>query len=250
MKVAVITGASSGMGKEFALQIKAYFPELEEIWAIARGKQGLEALQRQVQGLRVRGLSLDITRKAGLWELQERLKEEKPEICALVCSAGMGIQKRVEDTALEGLTAMTELNCTALTGVTKCCLPYCIQGSRIFLLASAAGFLPQPGFAVYAASKAYVLSFARALGQELSGKLTITAVCPGPVRTPFLEKMGGVREMPAYKKRFLASPEAVVRKALKDGKKGRKLSVYGVSMKALQLGAKLLPHSFLMRFMK
>ena len=95
----------------------------------------------------------------------------------------------MEETSLSDLQNMIELNCTALTAVTKLCLPYCKKG-HLLLLASGAAFVPPPGFAVYAASKAYVLSFARALNVELKRSARVTAVCPGPVDTPFLDKMG------------------------------------------------------------
>ena len=114
------------------------------------------------------------------------------------------------------------------------------------MLASAAAFVPQPGFAVYAASKAYVVSFSRALNRELKPRrIQVTAVCPGPVDTPFLEKMGGKDQMPGYKKPFIARPGAVVKKA-----RGRELSVPGVFIKALEAGCKILPHSLILRFME
>ena len=125
-------------------------------------------------------------------------------------------------------------------------LPSLLQkGSRIICLSSGAAFVPQPGFAVYAASKAYVLSFARALGVEQKGRIVVTAVCPGPVDTPFLEKMGGKENMPFYKKPFIADAEAVVEKALKDSERGREISVYGFSMKALRVVCKFIPRSLL-----
>src|SRR5699024_2795767 len=130
---------------------------------------------------------------------------------------------------------MPELTCPALTGFTGPCLPNCRKGSRIFMLASAAAFVPQPGFGVYAASKAYVVSFSRALNRELKNRgIQVTAVCPGPVDTPFLEKMGGKSRMPAYKKPFIARPQGVVRKALRDGARGKELSVPGISIKILE----------------
>lgn len=247
MKIAVITGASSGMGKAFTKQIAKKYKELDEIWVIARKKEGLEKLQKEIPNLR--SLPLDLTDRQALEEFSTLLKREKPCIQILVESAGMGIQKKIEDTAVDGLCRMTELNCTALTAFIAICLPYCKRGSHILCLASGAAFLPQPGFAVYAASKAYVLSFARALGAEQKGKIVVTAVCPGPVNTPFLEKMGGKENMPFYKRPFIAEAEAVVKKALKDSERGREISVYGFSMKALRVLCKILPGKLIMRFM-
>lgn len=247
MKAAVITGASSGMGKAFTRQIAEKYKELDEIWVIARKKEELEKLKKEIPKLRI--LPMDLTDRQALDTFYELLKKENPCIQILVESAGMGIQRKVEDTAVAQLCQMTELNCTALTAFIGLCLPYCKKGSRILCLASGAAFVPQPGFAVYAASKAYVLSFARALGAEQKGKIVVTAVCPGPVNTPFLVKMGGKENMPFYKKPFIANAEAVVKKALKDSEKGREISVYGFAMKALRVFCKVMPAKLMMRFM-
>lgn len=247
MRIAVITGASSGMGKVFARQIAKKYKELDEIWVIARNTEVLENLKKEIPKLCI--FPMDLTDRQALDDFGKFLKREKPCIKILVESAGMGIQRKVEDTAVEQLCQMTELNCTALTAFIGLCLPYCKKGSRILCLSSGAAFVPQPGFAVYAASKAYVLSFARALGAEQKGRIVVTAVCPGPVDTPFLEKMGGKENMPFYKKPFIADAEAVVEKALKDSEKGREISVYGFSMKTLRVIRKIIPRKFIMHFM-
>lgn len=247
MEIALITGASSGMGKAFARQIAEKYPEIQEIWAISRSVDALTEVKREIPRLRI--LSMDLTERNDMEEFHKILQREKPSFKIVVESAGMGVQKKVEKTSVSQLCKMTELNCTALTAVAGLCIPYCIKGSRILCLSSGAAFLPQPGFAVYAASKSYVLSFARALNAELKGRITVTAVCPGPVDTPFLEKMGGKENMPFYKKPFIAKAEDVVKKALKDSEKGREVSVYGFSIKALRVLCKILPKKLIMYFM-
>ena len=133
-----------------------------------------------------------------------------------------------------------DINVKALTCMTRICLPYMKKGSRIIQLCSGSAFLPQPEFASYAASKAYVLSFSRALRQEIKNLgITVTAVCPGPVNTEFFEAAGS--EIAPAKKRFLVESEAVVKKALKDAKRGKELSVYGTSMKLVHLTGKFMP---------
>ena len=113
-------------------------------------------------------------------------------------------------------------------------------------MASAAAFVPQPGFAVYAATKSYVLSFSRALRTELRDRgITVTSVCPGPVDTPFFDKAEKLHSMADFKKAFMAAPEDVVEKAIRDAAVGRELSIYGKSIKALFAAGKLLPHCFL-----
>lgn len=103
-----------------------------------------------------------------------------------------------------------------------------------------ARLLPQPGFATYAASKAYVLSFSRALGQELKKrKISVTAVCPGPVDTEFFQAAGS--PVHPSKKRFMAKPKDVVKKALRDAESKKPVSVYGIPMKLVHLAGKILP---------
>ena len=141
---------------------------------------------------------------------------------------------------------MIDLNCRALTAITEICLPFMRKDSRIINLASAAAFCPQPSFAVYAATKAYVLSFSRALHMELKSKgIYVTAVCPGPVKTEFFRVSGELTG--TLKKLTAAGTQAVVRKALKDSLAKKQLSVYGPPMKAARAGAKLLPHSLIMK---
>ena len=167
MKIAVVTGASSGMGREFVRQLGKKYPWLDEIWAIARRAGELELLKKEVPEVFVRPLPLDISREEERNKLDSCLQSKKPEILFLVNGAGIGIQKMFSRIPPKEAASMTELNCTALTEITGLCLPYCRKGSRIFMLASAAAFVPQPGFAVYAASKAYVVSFSRALNRNL-----------------------------------------------------------------------------------
>ena len=142
---------------------------------------------------------------------------------------------------------MIDVNCRALIAVTRLCLPYMGRGSRILQLASGSAFLPQPGFAVYAASKSCVLSFSRALREELRPRgIVVTAVCPGPVDTDFF-RAGGITLSP-LKRFFLADPEKVAKKALADARKGKALSVYGLSMKMVRIAAKVFPEGWLVRF--
>ena len=141
-----------------------------------------------------------------------------------------------------------DINVRALTLMSRICLPYMARGGRIIQMCSASAFLPQPEFASYAASKAYVLSFSRALRQELKHKkISVTAVCPGPVKTEFFEAAGS--EVPPAKKRFLAESETVVKKAIKDAKAGKELSVYGISMHMVHLAGKVLPTKIVLSFM-
>ena len=247
-QIAVITGASSGMGREFVLQLDSFCPSLDEIWVMARRGKRLERLAMQSQ-IPLRIFEGDITKKKIRRALRAALLDEKPALRILVNAAGFGRTGTVAEIAAEEpfiQTDMIDLNCRALTAITEICLPFMRKGSRIINLASAAAFCPQPSFAVYAATKAYVLSFSRALHMELKSKgIYVTAVCPGPVKTEFFRVSGELTG--TLKKLTVAGTQAVVRKALKVSLAKKQLSVYGPPMKAARAGAKLLPHSLIMK---
>ncbi len=247
-QIAVITGASSGMGREFVLQLDSFCPSLDEIWVMARRGKRLERLAMQSQ-IPLRIFEGDITKKKIRRALRAALLDEKPALRILVNAAGFGRTGTVAEIAAEEpfiQTDMIDLNCRALTAITEICLPFMRKDSRIINLASAAAFCPQPSFAVYAATKAYVLSFSRALHMELKSKgIYVTAVCPGPVKTEFFRVSGELTG--TLKKLTVAGTQAVVRKALKDSLAKKQLSVYGPPMKAARAGAKLLPHSLIMK---
>lgn len=248
MKIAVITGASSGMGREAMLQIADRFGGLEEIWAIARREERLEEMRRQLP-VPLRVLPLDLADPASWKVLEQELKASRPQVRLLVNAAGYGKIGRSCEISLAGETGMIRLNCEALCAVTHMVLPYMSPHSRILQFASAAAFLPQPGFAVYAATKSFVLSYSRALNAELKARnIVVTAVCPGPVDTEFFETAESEASMAAYKKLVMASPKRVVRTALRDSMMGKTVSVYGPVMKLFYLFSKILPHSILLKF--
>lgn len=144
---------------------------------------------------------------------------------------------------------MVRLNDEALVAVTEMVLPYISKNSRIIQFASAAAFMPQPGFAVYAASKSFVLSYSRALAVELKKKnIYVTAVCPGPVETEFFGIALDGGKLAPIKKLTIAEPKKVVKKALMDSMKGKRISVYGPWMKAFYVLCRIVPHEILMGF--
>lgn len=250
MKIAIVTGASSGMGREFVIQIADRFNGIEEIWAIARRQELMEELASMVP-VKLRTFSLDLTNEHQLKQLEETLREEKPEVKWLVNASGFGKIGTVGSVNLADEMGMVDLNCRALIAVTHLTLPYLSRNSRIVQFASAAAFMPQPGFAIYAATKAFVLSYSRALNEELNEKdIFVTAVCPGPVRTEFFSIAETTGVMPLYKKMVMANPKKVVRLALRDSMMGRSVSVYGSSMKAFRVICKALPHIVIFRLMK
>lgn len=248
MKAAIITGASSGMGREFVKLIDRKLTCIDEVWVIARRKERLEQLKERIE-IPLVLMEMDLTDKEQRLRLREILKEKQPQVKMLVNCSGYGKIGLYEDIPEEDISGMIELNCLALTSVTYEVLPYMTKKSRIINLASSAAFLPQPKFAVYAATKSYVLSFSRALHEEVKKNgIFVTAVCPGPVRTEFFDIAQMTGEVAFYKKIMMANPAKVVEQALRNSLKGKTVSVYGGMMKAFRILCKVLPHEWLMKF--
>ena len=247
MNIAIITGASSGIGEEFALQMSNRYSNLDEIWIIARRKDRLEELADKLR-TKAKILTLDLALESDLRRLANELDEINPSVRILVNCAGYGKIGPFSLGSYEEEIGMVNVNCKALTAVTYLVLPYMKERGRIIQIASAAAFLPQPDFAVYAASKSYVLSFSRALKYELHNrKINVTAICPGPVDTEFFDKADPDNHGKQYKKIFRVKPQNVVTKALKDSALGDEVSIYGWPMKCMFALSKILPNKLILK---
>ncbi len=244
MKIAVITGASSGMGREFVLQL-AREKQLDEIWVIARRTDRLESLQSEVK-TRIRPISLDLTKEESIADYAALLEQEKPVVDVLVNASGVGRFGRFSDMELETLYRMIDLNTKAYVGMTYATLPYLTKGSEVYQLDSLSSFQPVPYICVYGATKAFVLSFSRALNVELKKRgIRMMAVCPGWVKTEFFDHAVKDDTITYYNKFF--TPEQVITRALKDMKRGRDVSICGFSVRAQVFFTKLLPHKLVMK---
>lgn len=253
MRIAIITGASSGMGAEFVRQCAADWDGLEEIWILARRRERLETLKREVEasfhsfGPVIRPFVLDITEQSEREAFFAQVKQETPQVRLLINCAGVGKNGLFGSETCGRETDMVRLNCEALLAMTYGVLPYLRSGSHIMHMASAAAFTPQPEFAVYAATKAFVYSFSRALAQELKGRgIYVTAVCPGPVDTEFLNIAGSGKPVAWYKRFVMAKAGPVVKQAIRDAQKGKTESIYGLPMKLCKAAGKLLPWNIIL----
>jgi len=247
MNIIVITGASSGIGREFALQLDEHFHTIDEFWLVARSRSNLEKLAGTLRH-KTRIFPVDLTDEVQRDRLERAAFRHGAVVRMLINCAGYGIMGSFceQDGALE--SGMVRLNCEALTDLTHRMIPYMRPGSRIIQMASSAAFLPQPDFAVYAATKAYVLSFSRALAQELErAGIFVTSVCPGPVDTPFFEIAEATGSTLAIKKYTMVTAGRVVHKALRDSYYGHTMSVCGLPMKAFLCLSKALPHGVLLK---
>jgi uncharacterized protein len=249
INIAIITGASSGMGKEFANQISTN-SLYDEIWIIARRKDKLDEislqLNNQTNSKKVIPIVLDISKKESIFILQNELLKKQQELSLLnnslniqllINNAGFGTYGPFDDTDINKEMEMVDLNCTALTGITGISIPFMHEGSQIINTASMASYWALGNFAVYGASKAYVLSFTIALAAELKHKgIKVCALCPGPVSTEFanVASNGERKEV-----KHGVETSKVVKHCLKQASKNRKTAIYAFKWKIEAFGSHL-----------
>ena len=246
MNIVIITGASSGIGLEFARRMDLSFDSIDEFWLVARSGDKLKALADTMRH-ETRIFAMDVTDDKQLDQLESAVQYRNATVRMLINCAGYGLMGEFAKVNRREETGMIRLNCEALTNVTHRMIPYMKRGSRIIQLASSAAFMPQMNFAVYAATKSYVLSFSRALGQELRERgIYVTAVCPGPVDTPFFDIAEQYGKTLAIKKYTLVRTDQVVKQALKDSLHKKAKSVYSFPIRAFEVFAKLFPHELIL----
>lgn len=245
--IAVITGASSGLGKEFTKLLNAE-ADIKEIWAIARSEEKLAALKKEYPN-KVRTFSMDLSKLSSALEFQKLLEAEQPNVRYLINSAGYGKLARYDGLDIAASVDMIDLNCGGVVAMGLAALPYTARGAHILNIASLASFQPLPYLNIYAATKAFVRNYSRALNVELKPRgVSVTAVCPGWMDTAFI---GRAQEgAKAFSARFvgMTTADKVAEKALSDAKRGRDVSVYGRFTKLCHVCAKLLPQRVMMRF--
>lgn len=248
MNIAVITGASSGLGREFAITISKKYPELDRIWLIARREDKLKEVAT-VLGDKAMVIPLDLSDEASANKYKALLKENSADIKILVNNAGFGKLGYFETIDEKYNTAMVRLNCEALTVFTQASLDFMKENSQIINISSIASFAPNSRMAVYCSTKAYVMSFSRALREELKRrKINVLAVCPGPMDTEFLP-VANIEKGTSHTFDTLprVSPKAVAEGSLKYSKRKKAVYTNKAFYNFYRLIAKLLPHSLVMK---
>ena len=244
MDIAVVTGASSGMGREFVLALDKEW-ELDEIWVIARREERLIELQEHCRS-HIVPLAIDLLEESSLQKYEDQLAEHKPIIKVLVNAAGFGLFGEFTDLPFKDQLDSITVNDRALVAFTYLSLPYMSKGSQIYNLGSMSSFQPTPYMCVYSASKAFVLSFSRAINVELESRgIKAMAVCPGWIKTEFFDRAISDDTITYFNRYY--SAEQVIKQALIDMKKGKDVSVLGGPEKRQVWLVKHLPHRLVMR---
>ena len=248
MRIAIITGASSGLGKEYVKELNRKETGIDEIWAVARRRSRLESLS-EISKIPVRPLSFDLIEKSSIDTIAEMLTEENPDIRILINAAGFGKIGDSLEVGREETDRMIELNCRAAVDMTYICIPYMREGARIMEVCSTAGFQPFQYLNVYAASKAFLYRFSRALRGELfSRKIKVTAVCPYWIRdTEFIsvaEKEGIQNKIRHYP--LSSKVHSVAVHSLMDSRLGLPVSTPGIVCTIHRVVAKVIPSELMM----
>lgn len=248
MKTAIITGASSGLGKEFFKAVCAKYKEIDEIWLVARRENRLIELKEEFPEKNVKVFPMDITKKENIALLKNALDEAQAELSLLINNAGMGALGEVYGADFERQMAMCELNNAALCGLTTAVLPFMKEGGKIINVCSIASFAPNPRLTVYSATKSFVMFYSRSLRFELKKrKINVLALCPGPMETEFLSIADIKGNSKAFDKMLpYDDPKKAVDGCLKASDKNRAVYTPHAFYKFYRGLAKILPKEWIM----
>ena len=244
MSTALVTGASAGLGTDFARILAS---QKYDLILVARNEGRLAALAAELSkehGVKVCVLARDLSSPGSADALMLDLKSKRLSVDVLVNNAGVGLHGPVADSDGAALAGMLQLNVTTLTQLTRLLLPDMLarKGGRILNVASTAAFQPGPWMAGYYATKAYVLSFSEALASELKGTgVTVTTLCPGPTATEFFERANMSRSR--FKDIFFADSRPCAQVGVNGMFRGKTIVIHGALNQLLVLTSKFLPRA-------
>ncbi|MBR3457425.1 MAG: SDR family NAD(P)-dependent oxidoreductase [Selenomonadaceae bacterium] len=247
MLIAIITGASSGLGREYVHALDR--EGMDEIWVIARRKERLQELaEKTITPLRI--LACDLTEPAVLHAISAELEKNHPIVNYLINAAGFGKIGSFADIPTEEVCAMIDLNCRAAVALTQMSIPYMPPTGGILNICSCAAFQPIPFLNVYAASKAFLLHYTRALHAELLPKgIHVTALCPYWIESTEFIPHAKDSKNSSYIEKFPFPQDIalVIRRSLKGLEKNTEVVTPGIIPSLHRMLAGLLPHSLMMR---
>lgn len=244
MSVAIITGASGGIGSEFARQLNK-LGIIDEFWFVARNESRMRALADEL-GVKAKIIGADLTSMDGVNKVRAALEEEKPSVSFLVNASGFGNFGAFDEISEDEVIRMIDLNAKALVLLTHMTVPFMEPGGRIIQLGSGSCFTPLPYFNIYSSSKVFVLHYTKSLNYELKKYgIRATCFCPGWVETEFLGKSVANGNTHPKSMKPLLNCEKVVKKCVKASVKGKAMCVTNWYTKLQHLLFKILPDSIL-----
>lgn len=246
MSTALVTGATAGIGLEFARQLAG---RGDDLVLVARDTKRLESVAAQLRssyGIGVEVLPADLTDEGRLATVEERLADRDRPVDLLVNNAGFGLKERFLDNPLDVEQAQQDVLVRAVLRLSHAALGGMVERGRggVINVSSVAAFLPR---GTYSAAKAWVNSFSQWAHAEYAGQgVNVMALCPGFVRTEFHERLGVDRDASAPKLLWL-EPDRLVRDALADFDRGRAMSIPSKRYKAIVTATRIVPRSALQR---
>ena len=249
-RVALVTGASSGIGYELC---RLFASDRTDLVLVARDVDRLSRIEEELSaatGINVTTMGIDLADPGSPQEVLRRTQEAGLTVEYLVNNAGFGTYGLFVDTDPESTLNLLQVNMHALTHLTALYLPGMVErrSGRIMNVASTAAFQAGPLMSTYYASKAYVLHFSEAIAEELEGKgVSVTALCPGPTVTEF-HKRANMETSGLVKDRRVMTAEAVAEAGYQGMMRGRTLVIPGMSNKLLTLVVRLAPRKMIARF--
>ena len=246
MSVAIITGASGGIGSEFARQL-ATLGLIDEFWFVARSEDKMKKLADEL-GVNAKIIGADLTTLDGINKVRDALESYKPEVKFLINASGFGNFGAFDELSEDEVIKMIDLNVKALVLLTHMTVPYMEPGGRIIQLGSGSCFTPLPYFNIYSSSKVFVLHYTKSLNYELKKYgVRATCFCPGWVETDFLDKSVANGNTHPKKIKPVLNCEKVVRGCIKASIKGKAMFVTGKYTKFQHVLFKLVPDCILSR---
>ncbi len=243
---AIVTGASSGLGKEF-VKLLISDKSIDEIFVIARSKDKLENLKSDY-GNKIKPYPMDLSNTSNIKSFGKILEQENVNIKLLINNAGFAKFCSYDDISIDESINMINLNISGVVAMGLVCIPFMDKKSHIINIASQAAFQPLPYQNIYSATKSFVKNYSRALNIELKEKqVTVTAVCPGWIKTNLFERGCINAKKGTTNFACMVTPDVVAKKALKDAYKNKDISVYGLYVNFCRFLSKFLPEKLIMK---
>lgn len=244
--ICIVTGASSGLGKEF-VRLLHPMNSVDEVWCLARQEDKLQNVADEF-GSKIRTFSVDLSDTRQIYAFQKKLEAENISIQILVNSAGFAKFCSYDDLSTDRSLNMIDVNIKGVVSMGLICIPYMHSGSHIINIASVASFQPLPYLNLYGATKAFVKNYSRALNVELKDRgIHVTAVCPGWIKTALYDRANIGASKTIHHFHTMTTPDKVARYALQDAKAGHDLSIYGTMNQLCHIMSKILPHRLVMK---
>ena len=242
--IAIVTGASSGLGKEFVKLLSAK-KGLDEIWIISRNEEKLKKIQKRY-GEKIVVYPMDLSSLENIKTFGENPSLKNCNIRYLINNAGFAKFCSYDDISIDESINMIDLNISGVVAMGLVCIPHMKKGSHILNIASQASFQPLPYQNIYSSTKAFVRNYTRALNVELREKgITATAVCPGWIKTEFFSHAIHDNTVSYFNRYY--GPKEVIEKAVKDMHRNKPVSILGLPERLQVLGVKLLPTRFVLK---